>query len=58
MVLLGKSLFQRKKTSQFKDLCWVIGLFQKKKKLDRGGGGWGYGFSRDLEEIASGISRS
>ena len=31
-----------------------LGLFHKKSKQ----GGWGYGMSWDIEEIASGISRS
>ena len=36
------------------------GLFQKKPKQGgwiRGGEGWGYGISRDIKEIACGISR-
>ena len=39
-------------------VSFIIGLFHKKKQTGGGGeGGWGYGISRDIEEIASRISR-
>ena len=58
----GKSrngkLYVNLKLIKFKKLS-ILGYSRKKKQKKQGGGrgSWGYGISRGIEEITSGISR-